>query len=85
MNLYQKKRVQSNIKKSDMARMLGLEYNYYCAIEKGSVKMPTSLIEKFSEIINRGKANEIEELNYKTEADKFWEQMSTKDETGKLN
>ena len=84
MNLYHKKRVQSNIKKSDMARMLGLEYNYYCAIEKGSVKMPTSLIDKFNEIINRGKVNEIDELNYMQEANKFWEQMKQKDETGRF-
>lgn len=84
MTLYQKKRVQNNIKRVDMARMLGLDYNFYCAIEKGEIKMPMNLIDKFSEIINRGKVNEIDEINNKLEADKFWEEMSTKDETGRF-
>ncbi|MBR5227539.1 MAG: helix-turn-helix transcriptional regulator [Clostridia bacterium] len=84
MTLYQKKRVQNNIKRVDMARMLGLDYNYYCAIEKGEIKMPMNLIDKFSEIINRGKENKIDEINNKLEADKFWEQMNAKDETGRF-
>jgi transcriptional regulator with XRE-family HTH domain len=84
MTLYQKKRVQNNIKRVDMARMLGLDYNYYCAIEKGEIKMPMNLIDKFSEIINRGKGNKIDEINNKLEADKFWEEMSAKDETGRF-
>lgn len=84
MTLYQKKRVQNNIKRVDMARMLGLDYNFYCAIEKGEIKMPMNLIDKFSEIINRGKVNEIDEISNKLEADKFWEEMSKKDETGRF-
>lgn len=84
MTLYQKKRVQNNIKRVDMARMLGLDYNYYYAIEKGEIKMPMNLIDKFSEIINRGKENKIDEINNKLEADKFWEEMSVKDETGRF-
>lgn len=82
MNYYLKKRLQNHIARSDMANMLGLNYNYYYAIEKGEIKMPINLINKFNEIINRGKENEITKFNNTIDADKFWEQMHQKDETG---
>lgn len=83
MNYYLKKRLHNHISRSDMANMLGLNYNYYYAIERGEIKMPINLIDKFNEIINRGKENEITKLNNTMDADKFWEQMHQKDETGR--
>lgn len=83
MNYYLRKRVQNHISRSDMANMLGVNYSFYSAIEKGSVKMPLNLIDKFNEIINRGKENEITGIENKVKADEFWEQMHQKDETGR--
>lgn len=83
MNYYLRRRLQNNIKRSDMANMLGVDYNFYYAIEKGSVKMPLNLIDKFNTIINRGKENEIIGFENKIKADKFWEEVSQKDETGR--
>lgn len=83
MNLYLKKRLQNNIARSDMANMLGISYQRYYAIEKGSVKMPLNLIDKFNEIISKGKENEIIGVENKVKADEFWEQMHQKDETGR--
>jgi len=83
MNYYLKKRLNSDIKRSDMANMLGLDYNFYHAIEKGSVKMPINLINKFNEIINKGKENEILGVENTIRANEFWEQMHKKDSTGR--
>lgn len=83
MNVYLRKRIQNHIKRSDMANMLGISYERYYAIEKGSVKMPLNLIDKFNEIINRGKENEITGTENKIKANEFWEQMHQKDETGR--
>lgn len=83
MNYYLKKRLHNNIARSDMANMLGVNYNFYLAVEKGSVKMPLNLMDKFNEIINRGKENEIIGVESKVNADEFWDQMSKKDETGR--
>lgn len=82
MNYYLKKRLQNNIKRSDMAKMLGVNYNFYYAIEKGSVKMPLNLIDKFNEIINRGKENEIIGAESTAKANEFWKEVSQKDDTG---
>ena len=35
--------------------MLGVSYERYILIEKGLVKMPSNLIDKFNAIINKGK------------------------------
>ena len=83
MNLYLKRRLQNNIARSDMANMLGISYQRYYAIEKGSVKMPLNLIDKFNEIISKGKENEIIGLDNKVKADEFWERMHQKDDTGR--
>lgn len=76
MNYYLKKRLQSGLSKNDMANELGLSYIRYSAIERGDVKMPTSLIDKFNEIINRGKENEIAKTESEIKADKFWQEVS---------
>ena len=82
MNYYLKKRVQNHITKIDMANALGLNYSFYSAIEKGSVKMPLNLIDKFNEIINRGKENEIERVQNDIDSTKFWEEVKQKNSNG---
>ena len=77
MNYFRKKRQEKGIKSSDMARMLGIDYNKYIEIDRGDRKMPTNLIDKFNEIISRGK-NEIklETLNNEKEINDWFEKMS---------
>lgn len=83
MNYYLKKRVQSGFTKSDMANELGIDYNRYVAIEKGSVKMPLNLIDKFNEVINKGKENEITKIENNIKADEFWQKVKQKNSQGK--
>ena len=52
-----KKRAQSGLTRADMAKELGVEYNKYKAMERGEIKMPSKLMDKFNEIINKGKTN----------------------------
>ena len=83
MTYYLKKRIQSGIDRSDMASMLGIDYKFYYAVEKGEVKMPINLIDKFNEVINKGKENELIKAQNKINADLFWEEMHQKDDTGR--
>ena len=83
MNYYLKKRIKSGLTRNDMAKELGLDYQRYYAIEKGSIFMPKNLIERFNEIINKKKENEITSLDNEAKANEFWEEMSKKDNTGR--
>ena len=85
MTYYKKKRMQKGMSKSDIANALGIDYERYNLIEKGLVKMPKNLIDKFNEIINRGEINKIEKLSREQLVDQWWEEMKTKDENGKFN
>ena len=61
---YRKNRVKANIAPSDVAKELGLSYRRYTLIEKGIIKMPNDLINKFNEVINRGlNINKLDQLN----------------------
>lgn len=82
MTYYEKKRKQSGLSKMDMARELNINYGRYIAIEKGNVKMPSNLIDKFNEIINRGTQNKITSMENNRTADNFWKEISSKDENG---
>lgn len=81
MNYYEKKRKKSGLSKSDMAIELGLTYARYISIERGDVKMPSKLIDKFNEIVNRGKENELTYAENNIKADEFWNEV--KEKTGK--
>ena len=72
----------SGLSKMDMANELGLSYVRYSAIEKGDIKMPSNLMDKFNEIINRGKQNEITNVENNINADRFWEEVKQKKEDG---
>lgn len=82
MTIWKKKRQASGLSKTDMANELGLNYEFYNAIEKGDVKMPSNLIDKFNEIINRGKQNELTSAKNNIDADNFWEEVKQQDEDG---
>jgi len=79
---YYKKRIKSGLSKTDMANELGIDYKRYNLIEGGDVKMPNKLMDKFNEIINRGKENKLNALEYGVEADTFWKEMSVRNADG---
>ena len=83
MTYYEKKRKKSGLSKSDMAIELGLTYARYVSIEKGDVKMPSKLIDKFNEIVNRGKENELTYVENNTKANEFWEEVKQLRKDGK--
>ena len=82
MTLWKKRRQASGLSKNDMANELGLTFNYYDAIERGDVKMPSNLIDKFNEIINRGKQNELTNVENNVKADEFWNTVRQKKPDG---
>ena len=51
---YKNKRNKVGLSQSDMARELGIPCVKYEQIERGEIKMPKRLIDKFNEIITRG-------------------------------
>lgn len=81
---YKKKRKKTGLAPSDIAKELGIDYKRYNLIENGVIRMPANLIDKFNEIIGRGKnENMINKLNNKEIVDKFWDEMSVKKSNGK--
>jgi predicted transcriptional regulator len=82
MTYYKKKRTKSGLSKTDIAKELGLTYERYNAIERGDVKMPSILMDKFNEIINRGNTNTITKTENKIKADAFWDEMKSLNENG---
>ena len=76
---YKKKRKKVGMAPSDMAKELGINYKKYNLIENGVVKMPKNLIDKFNEIVNKGKnENVLERLNNEQVVTEFWNEMTTK-------
>ena len=82
MTIWKKKRQTSGLSRTDMANELGLDYGRYASIERGDVKMPSNLIDKFNEIINRGKENELTRVQNTAKADEFWEEVKQQREDG---
>lgn len=76
MTYYYKKRRQSGLERSDVANLLGIDYKRYESIERGIVKMPKNLIDKFNEIVNRDKGeNKIQQLNREQVVEEFWNEI----------
>lgn len=76
---YKKKRRKAGLAPSDMAKELGINYKKYNLIENGVVKMPKNLIDKFNEIVSRGKnENTLERLNNEQVVNDFWNDMKIK-------
>ena len=78
--MWRKKRAQSGMSRADMAKELGVEYNKYRAMERGEIQMPSKLMDKFNEIINRGQhVNKLEQLDNQTNIDTFWNDVTVKE------
>lgn len=76
---YKKKRKKVGLAPSDMAKELGINCKKYSLIENGVVKMPKNLIDKFNEIVSKGKnENTLERLNNEQVVNDFWNDMKTK-------
>lgn len=78
MYYYRNKRIKSGLSKSDIAKELELDYERYDAIERGDLKMPSKLLDKFNSIIHRGIENKIISEGNSKVADEFWEEVSKK-------
>lgn len=74
MNIYKKKRQKINMSEVDMAKKLGMDLVKYKFIEKGLMKMPNELIDKFNKIIDDGAINKIDELEHKKEVETWFEE-----------
>lgn len=76
---YKKKRRKAGLAPSDMAKELGVDCKKYSLIENGVVKMPKNLINKFNEIVNKGKnEHTLERLNNEQVVNDFWNEMKIK-------
>lgn len=77
---YKRKRRKAGLAQSDMAKELGIDYKKYNLIENGVVKMPSKLIDKFNEIVNKGENNhKLERLSNEQVVNDFWNEMITKE------
>lgn len=89
MGSYMSKRRKSGLSILDVASELNIPYNKYLEIERGEVKMPKNLIDKFNELINRGKnINQLNRTQKEIEINNWFNDMTTKiDDKGtyKLN
>lgn len=82
MNNYKNKRLKSGLTQSDMATELGLSTTRYKAIEKGLVKMPKDLIDKFYNIIET-KTNSFEIMNKREYIEDWFSKLLNEEENGK--
>lgn len=86
MKYFEKRRKRSGLTKSEVAEKLGVDYQRYEMIERGQVKMPMKLFDKFNEITSKAKdeVESIEDLNKKEEVEKWWEEnIAARREDGK--
>jgi transcriptional regulator with XRE-family HTH domain len=82
---YKKRRRKMGLAPSDMAKELGINCKKYSLIENGVVKMPKNLIDKFNEIVNRGKnAHTLAKMTNEKLVTDFWDNMKSKT-NGKYN
>lgn len=76
---YKRKRKKVGLAKSDMAKELGIDCKKYNLIENGVVKMPKNLMDKFNEIVSKGKNEHmLNRLDSERVVNEFWEEMTTK-------
>ena len=76
---YKRKRKKVGLAQSDMAKELGIDYKKYNLIENGVVKMPSKFIDKFNEIVNKGKGEHaLERLTRESDVNEFWNKITTK-------
>lgn len=76
MNYYMKKRLIKGLTRSEVSNYLGIDYKRYLSIERGNVKMPKNLIDRFNEFVNRGKSeNKIDRLNREELVNNWWNEV----------
>ena len=76
MTYYEKKRKGTKLSQLDVANFLGMSYERYKLIERGDVKMPTRLINKFNELLHKDeKINDLEKMDKLSKIDKWWDEM----------
>ena len=84
--IWNEKRCKSGLNRSDVAKMLGVSYERYILIEKGLVKMPSNLIDKFNAIINKGKnENKLNKLENDKKVNDYIDWLLSKDLNGNSN
>lgn len=77
---YKNKRNKVGLSQSDMARELGIPCVKYEQIERGEIKMPKKLIDKFNEIITRGNnIHSLEKLEHEREVNEYIDWLSKND------
>lgn len=79
MSYYSDRRRKTGLSKSEMAEQLGIEYAKYELIDRGILRMPNRFLDKFNQIINKGK-NEtmIDKLDKIEVVNKWWNEVSVK-------
>lgn len=76
MTVYERKRKRVGLTNSEMAKLMEVKFDLYDCWEKGEITMPSSFIDKFNRIINRGKQDlKIESINRKEEVEKWWNEI----------
>ena len=84
--IWNEKRCKSGLNRSDVAKMLGVSYERYILIEKGLVKMPSNLIDKFNAIINKGKnENKLNKLENDKKVNDYIDWLLSNDSNGNSN
>lgn len=77
---YKNKRNKAGLSQSDMAKELGIPCVKYEQIERGEIKMPKRLIDKFNEIISRGNnIHSLEKLEHEREVNEYIDWLSKND------
>lgn len=77
---YKNKRNKVGLSQSDMAKELGIPCVKYEQIERGEIKMPKRLIDKFNEIITRGNnIHSLEKLEHEREVNEYIDWLSKND------
>lgn len=77
---YKNKRNKVGLSQSDMSRELGIPCVKYEQIERGEIKMPKRLIDKFNEIISRGNnIHSLEKLEHEREVNEYIDWLSKND------
>lgn len=84
--IWNEKRCKAGLNRSDIAKMLGISYERYILIEKGLVKMPSNLIDKFNAIINKGKnENKLNKLENDKKINDYIDWLLSNDSNGNSN
>lgn len=66
MNIFKRKRQEKQVFLSDMANYLEMNINTYNDVERGLLEMPTNLVDRFNDILNKG-TNELKLLHLESE------------------